>query len=240
MQKTKSCGSRTYKPNSVCLPTPHRERPGVLSRSPHLPRPALGSPFGRTIIPLGLALLRGSSDLPGGLAHRASTRPAVAAIPSRAEANPESPGVRLTREGLAAAAVLPPYLVLLRVGFALPAPLLRRRCALTAPFHPYHAGSADSDYLQSKPAEPAGRCIFCGTFRPTDFFPLRLRPAGNETGCPGRYPAHCSAEFGLSSPPMLATRPIHARARDDGAFEDERDCQNGRGDRPVRLPTFSL
>ncbi len=32
---------------------------------------------------------------------------------------------------------LPPYLVLLRVGFALPDALLRRRCALTAPFHPY-------------------------------------------------------------------------------------------------------
>src|SRR4030095_6758744 len=29
------------------------------------------------------------------------------------------------------------YLVLLRVGFALPAGLLRPRCALTAPFHPY-------------------------------------------------------------------------------------------------------
>src|ERR1041385_5649315 len=30
-----------------------------------------------------------------------------------------------------------PYLVLLRVGFALPRALLRGRCALTAPFHPY-------------------------------------------------------------------------------------------------------
>jgi hypothetical protein len=29
------------------------------------------------------------------------------------------------------------YLVLLPVGFALPSPLLARRCALTAPFHPY-------------------------------------------------------------------------------------------------------
>jgi len=38
-----------------------------------------------------------------------------------------------------AEAGLPPYLVLLRVGFALPAALLRRRCALTAPFHPYLA-----------------------------------------------------------------------------------------------------
>ena len=58
-------------------------------------------------------MLRGSSDLPGGLARRAST-------PS---GEPE----------------VPPYLVLLRVGFALPATLLRRRCALTAPFHPYPA-----------------------------------------------------------------------------------------------------
>jgi hypothetical protein len=32
---------------------------------------------------------------------------------------------------------LPSYLVLLRVGFALPAALLPRRCAFTAPFHPY-------------------------------------------------------------------------------------------------------
>ena len=40
-------------------------------------------------------------------------------------------GTRLTE------AKLPPYLVLLRVGFALPGALLRRRCALTAPFHPY-------------------------------------------------------------------------------------------------------
>jgi hypothetical protein len=32
---------------------------------------------------------------------------------------------------------VPPYLVLLRVGFTLPAALPSRRCALTAPFHPY-------------------------------------------------------------------------------------------------------
>jgi hypothetical protein len=36
-----------------------------------------------------------------------------------------------------AEARLPPYLVLLHVGLALPAALLPRRCALTAPFHPY-------------------------------------------------------------------------------------------------------
>jgi hypothetical protein len=32
-----------------------------------------------------------------------------------------------------------PYLVLLRVGFAMPRALLRERCALNAPFHPYLA-----------------------------------------------------------------------------------------------------
>ena len=37
----------------------------------------------------------------------------------------------------AATAGLPPYLVLLRVGFTMPRPLLNGRCALTAPFHPY-------------------------------------------------------------------------------------------------------
>jgi hypothetical protein len=35
------------------------------------------------------------------------------------------------------AARIPPYLVLLRVGFTLPPALLPARCALTAPFHPY-------------------------------------------------------------------------------------------------------
>jgi hypothetical protein len=81
----------------------------------------------RTAIPLGRALLFGSSDLPEGFARRAGTHP-----PLPAE--------------------LPPYLVLLRVGFALPTPSLKRRCALTAPFHPYLAVTTR-------------RYVFCGTFR---------------------------------------------------------------------------
>src|SRR5579864_3175371 len=62
----------------------------------------------------GRALLRSSSDLPGGCD-----------APSRHVFQPKPE--------------LPPYLVLLRVGLALPAALLQRRCALTAPFHPYPA-----------------------------------------------------------------------------------------------------
>jgi hypothetical protein len=42
---------------------------------------------------------------------------------------------------------VPPYLVLLRVGFALPAALLRRRCALTAPFHPYPGVTVEAVYF---------------------------------------------------------------------------------------------
>src|SRR5437016_660455 len=93
---TDYCSSRTCKPNSVCREVP-----------------LAGTTYRRTAIPLGRSSLSSSSDLPGGLARRAGTRPAEAE--------------------------LPPYLVLLRVGFALPDALLRQRCALTAPFHPYPA-----------------------------------------------------------------------------------------------------
>ena len=54
------------------------------------------------------------------------------------EAQATYPEVVARRAGaLSACAEIPPYLVLLRVGFALPVALLPRRCALTAPFHPY-------------------------------------------------------------------------------------------------------
>ena len=56
------------------------------------------------------------SDLPGGLTRRASTSSPCGDVP--------------------------PYLVLLRVGFTMPRPLLGGRCALTAPFHPYPVSGA--------------------------------------------------------------------------------------------------
>ncbi len=78
---------------------------------------------GTTVIPLGHTLLRGSSDLPGSC-----DAPSRHVRPISASAEAES-GIR----------TFLPYLVLLRVGFALPPPLLTARCALTAPFHPYRA-----------------------------------------------------------------------------------------------------
>src|SRR5208337_3250874 len=84
---------------------------------------------------------------------------------------------------------IPPYLVLLRVGFALPAALLRRRCALTAPFHPYLGLAARAVcFLWHFPSN-----------QPT------LAKNARMGHPPGRYPAHCSAEFGLSS--VLRQRP---------------------------------
>src|SRR2546429_6655096 len=62
--------------------------------------------------------------------HRASDR--RAAIATYPDVEPTEP-VRVRGRSLE----IPPYLVLLRVGFALPAALLPRRCAFTAPFHPY-------------------------------------------------------------------------------------------------------
>ena len=84
----------------------------------------------RTAIPLGAPLLERSSDLPGGFRSRAAQQavrdsPRWRAGPARA------------RGQLGRATRLPPYLVLLRVGFTMPPPLPPERCALTAPFHPY-------------------------------------------------------------------------------------------------------
>ena len=78
------------------------------------------------VIPLGRALLTGSSDLPGSC---------------------DAPSRHVVPEG-----AIPPYLVLLRVGFAMPRHYCAARCALTAPFHPY-------------PRLRARRYILCGTFR---------------------------------------------------------------------------
>src|SRR3954453_18088159 len=106
----------------------------------------------------------------------------------------------------------PPYLVLLRAGFCLPPVLPRARCALTAPFHPYltcagpdpsgapgrnartrrsgkewAAPAGDAAHSAGPGPPQGGRCIFCAPF-------LWVAPTGD-------YPAHCPAEFGLSSPP---------------------------------------
>jgi hypothetical protein len=150
-ENRKICGSRTCKPNSVC-----REAP------------LAGTTYRRTAIPLGCSLLSSSSDLPGGLARRASTRPAEAE--------------------------LPPYLVLLRVGFALPAALLRQRCALTAPFHPYlarpktHQAVCFLWHFPSSGFETGFPDVIRHTALWSSDFPLVLRRATVRSSClPSHY-----------------------------------------------------
>ena len=120
-----------------------------------------------TAIPLGRALLRGSSDLPEGLTHRAGTCP-----------RPDSEEPR--RE-------LPPYLVLLRVGFALPAASLPRRCALTAPFHPYlDVATRAVCFLWHFPSaglEPGLPDVIRHTALRSSDFPLPLPGATVRSGC---------------------------------------------------------
>src|ERR1700745_726756 len=87
------------------------------------------------------------------------------------------------------AAEIPPYLVLLRVGFALPATLLPRRCALTAPFHPYPVSGAVC-FLWHFPyarLEPGGPDVIRHTaLRSSDFPLLAFEDAGS--GRPVRLP----------------------------------------------------
>ena len=93
----------------------------------------------------------------------------------------------------------PPYLVLLRVGFTLPSALPPKRCALTAPFHPYLSHRA-------KPVAAGG------------IFSVALAVHGPSRPRPGRYPAHCPLEFGLSSPARLRLLGRNRRQRPPGPF----------------------
>jgi hypothetical protein len=82
-----------------------------------------------------------------------------------------------------------PYSVLLRMGFTVPSPSPERRCALTAPFHPY-------------PPTTGGRSAFCGTFP-------RVATAG-------RYPACCPSGVRtfLDDPKTAANAHLLLRRRE--------------------------
>ena len=108
-------GSRTCKPNSVCR------------RS------------GRTIIPLGHALLRDSSDLPGGLARRASTR---SGKPETSSLFGLAPCGVYHARCIAAAAV--------------------RSCRTFSPL-PRRSHQSSADLTRTH--KNGGRYVFCGTFR---------------------------------------------------------------------------
>ena len=87
-----------------------------------------------------------------------------------------------------------PYMVLLRMGFTMPVLLPDRRCALTAPFHPYHG--------------TPWRYLFCGTFP-------RVAPAGRypaSRSCGARtFLSPLSCELGQQSPDHLTAPDYRAQ-----------------------------
>jgi hypothetical protein len=127
------------------------------------------------VIPLGAALPRTLiSDLPGGFGTCLEQPDGAGPAPSVDLA----PGPRF-----------PPYLVLLRVGFTMPPPLLPERCALTAPFHPYRCAGRPRDESsdlfrasarrQSLPKEDLQRrYLLCGTGRPRALTPASRTLSG--------------------------------------------------------------
>ena len=158
------------------------------------------------VIPLGAALPRTLiSDLPGGSGHTLEQPCGAGQAPSAYRA----PSPRF-----------PPYLVLLRVGFTLPPALPPERCALTAPFHPY-PGAEDWPSKRTFSVSPGVPSRKRGSRG--GIFSVALAVHEPSRSRPGRYPAHCPAEFGLSSPEEPSPK---------------RDPPGS--DRPVLLPVLSL
>ncbi len=98
-----------------------------------------------------------------------------ALLPERSCDQPEAVG------GNAPACAPASYLVLLQAGLAVPCLSPNKRCALTAPFHPY----------------PFGRFVFCGAFP--------------QVALAGRYPAPLFLKSGLSSRARPARPSDHPR-----------------------------
>ena len=95
-----------------------------------------------------------------------------------------------------------PYLVLLRVGFALPAELLQPRCALTAPFHPYP---------KDRPAKPAHlEAVYFLWHFPSD---LAIRPAVSRHAALWRpdFPPPDPLKRGLEATTRPAVLPYYCR-----------------------------
>jgi hypothetical protein len=121
------------------------------------------------------------------------------------------------------------YLVLLQVGFAVPPVSPRARCALTAPFHPYRkrgmkdeGGRMNRITADGRRTAPRSRSLSSLILLPSSLspggifllhFPSDSREASPTASPPGRYPAPCPVQFGLSSPAGGAVKPPCRRGR---------------------------
>jgi len=111
------------------------------------------------VIPLGAALPQTLiSDLPGGFGHCIEQTCDTGVPPESSLLEPPCRIGPMRRASLALSSRIPPYLVLLRVGFTLPPPSLPERCALTAPFHPYHGPAVQANALRANPQAQSVDC----------------------------------------------------------------------------------
>ncbi len=169
-------------------------RGAVVSRILFPPRRRLAAPLRRlTTIPLGPALLAGSSNLPGGFGRAVLKRLPIWSCSVRGFAC----HLPYSRRG----ALLPHLFTLTPIG---PTDVQARR--------PDFPGALEngSGAVCSSPRHSAGRqsdqperYIFCATV-------LRVAPTGN-------YPAHCPVEFGLSSRLRAFSASAGKPARSTGA-----------------------
>ena len=121
---------------------------------------------------------------PGSVEGNHSSRTYVAA-------RLKQPTRRRTRAAPCPLRGVPPYLVLLQVGFAVPLLLPAPRCALTAPFHPYHACLATAfggllSVALSVGLRPPGVTWHLALWSPD--FPPRRRVSPLSQRLPGQLP----------------------------------------------------
>jgi hypothetical protein len=146
-----------------------------------------------TTIPLALALLTGSSDRPGGIGRAVLERLPIWSCSVRGFAcHPccHGRGALLPHLFTLTSRLTPP-------GFARGKPVAPLPDPHDLDLHgPALSEPSTGLFYRAPKGRVEGRYIFCATF-------LRVAPTGG-------YPAHCPAEFGLSSPPA---RSVVAEAR---------------------------
>ena len=161
-------------------------------------------PRGAAFIHLGRPLPHGSSSLPEDLSAEADT----------GTGNPRSP-----------------YSALLRMGFTVPSPSPERRCALTAPFHPYlRPARRRSTLCGTFPRVATAGCYPACHLSWSPDLPLRLSPQRTPTSSSnGRIPPYYDERFTL----IVSVRLFDAgdgvtgkRTRYESAVEPESPLSN--------------
>jgi hypothetical protein len=103
------------------------------------------------------------------------------------DASRDRPGRRRGKRACRSKPACRPYLVLLPVGFTMPAPLPGPRCALAAPFHPYRRLAPAVCFLWHFPWGRPRRALPGTVFPWSPDFPPPLWPKPGEGGHPATW-----------------------------------------------------